>query len=106
MDQIEKAIETALTLLANASLHISEVQRTKVLKEYNKELLPFATAKEHDWASGATHLFGPNFLKEATDYLQHVQLQMLRKSKEKSGFQQTPCTTSRGEQRQVMASTP
>ena len=94
MDQIGEAVETALILLANASLHISEVRRTKVLEEYNKELLPFATAKECDWASGAPRLFGPNFLKEATDYLQ--QLQLLRKAKEKPVFQQTPCTTSRG----------
>ena len=50
----------ALTLLANISLHISEAQRTKVLKEYNKELLPFDTAKKLDWASGAPRLFGPN----------------------------------------------
>ena len=104
MDQIGEAVETALTLLANASLNISEVWRTKVLKEYNKELLPFATAKERDWASGAPRLFGPNFLKEATDYLQ--QLQLLRKAKEKSVFQQTPLHNQQGEQRQAMASTP
>ena len=69
-NQIGEAVETALTLLANASLQISEVRRTRVLEEYNKELLPFATAKECDWASAAPCLFGPNFLKEATDYLQ------------------------------------
>ena len=94
MDQIGEAVETALALLANASLHISEVQRTKVLEEYNKELLPFATAKERDWASGAPRLFGPNFLKEATDYLQ--QLQLLRKAKEKPVFQQTPLHNQQG----------
>ena len=94
MDQIGEAVETALTLLANASLHISEVRRTKVLEEYNKELLPFATAKERDWASGAPRLFGPNFLKEATDYLQ--QLQLLRKAKEKPVFQQTPLHNQQG----------
>ena len=94
MDQIGEAVETALTLLANASLHISEVRRTKVLEEYNKELLPFATAKKHDWASGAPRLFGPNFLKEATNYLQ--QLQLLRKAKEKLVFQQTPLHNQQG----------
>ena len=94
MDQIGEAVETALTLLANASLHISEVRRTKVFEEYNKELLPFATAKERDWASGAPRLFGPNFLKEATDYLQ--QLQLLRKAKEKPVFQQTPLHNQQG----------
>ena len=82
MDQIEETVQIALTLLANASLHISEVWHTKVLEEYNKQLLPFGTAKEQDWASRAPHLFGPNFLKEATNYLQ--QLQLVRKSKDKT----------------------
>ena len=91
MDQIGEAVKTALTLLANASLQISEVRRTRVLEEYNRELLPFAIAKECDWASAAPRLFGPNFLKEATDYLQ--QLQLLRKGQV---FTRPPCTVSRG----------
>ena len=53
--------------------------------EYNKELLPFATAKKRDWASGAPRLFGPNFLKEATNYLQQLQL-----------LQQTPLHNQQG----------
>ena len=53
MDQIGDAVETALTLLANASIHISGVRRTKVLEDYNKELVPFAAESERDWTSGA-----------------------------------------------------
>ena len=52
MDQIGEAVETAVTLLANASNKMS-LMRTKILEEYNKELVPFAAAKERDWASAA-----------------------------------------------------
>ena len=94
MDQIGEAVETAITLLANASGQVSAVRRARVLEDYNKELLPFAAAKERNWASAAPHLFGSNFLKEATDYLQ--QLQLLRKAKEKPVFQQTPLHSQQG----------
>ena len=94
MDQIGEAVETALTLLANASTQVSAVRRTKILEDYNKELVPFVAAKERDWTSGAPRLFRPNFLKEATDYLQ--QLQLLRKAKEKPVFQQAPLCNQQG----------
>ena len=95
MDQIGEAVETAVTLLANASNKMS-LMRTKILEEYNKELVPFAAAKERDWASAAPRLFGPNFLKEAADYLQ--QLQLVRKVKEKPApvFRQAPHQASEG----------
>ena len=79
MDQIGEAVETAVTSLANASNKMSLMRRTKILEEYNKEFVPFAAAKEQDWASTVPRLFGPNFLKEAADYLQ--QLQLVRKVK-------------------------
>lgn len=89
MEQVGEAVETALSLLANASYQMSAMQQSKILEEYNKELLTFAAAKNCDWVSAAPYLFGPNFLKEASDYLQ--QLQLLRKVKEKpSGFWQAP----------------
>ena len=96
MDQIGKAVEAAVTSLANASNKMSLMRRTKILEEYNKELVPFAAAKERDWASAAQRLFGPNFLKEVADYLQ--QLQLVRKVKEKPApvFQQAPCQASGG----------
>ena len=94
MDQIGDTVETAITLIANASNKISLMRRTIVLEEYNKELVTFASAGERDWTSAAPRLFGPNFLKEAADYLQHFQL--IRKVKQPSqGFRQPP---SRGQQ--------
>ena len=81
MDQIGEALATAITLLANASNKMSLMRRIRIPEEYNKELVPFAAAKETDWASAAPRLLGLNSLKEAADYLQ--QLQLVRKVKEK-----------------------
>ena len=95
MDQIGDAVETAITLIANASNKTSLMRRTKVLEEYNKELVTFASAGERDWTSAAPRLFGPNFLKEAADYLQHLQL--IRKVKQPSqGFRQPPSQGQQG----------
>ena len=91
MDQIGEAVETAITLLANASNKLSLMRRTRVLEEYNKELVAFAAEKERNWAVAAPRLFGPNFLKEAADHLQT--LQMVRKVKQpqsQQNFRQLP----------------
>ena len=90
MDQIGDAIETAITLLANAANKTSLMRRSRILEEYNRELVPFTTAQERDWASAAPQLFGPNFLKEAADYLQQLQLIRKVKSKPTQVFRQAP----------------
>ena len=97
MDQIGEAVETAVTLLANASNKMSLMRRTKIMEEYNKELVPFAAAKERDWASAAPRLFGPNFLKEAADYLQQLQLVWKVKEKPASVFRQALSSSQQGE---------
>ena len=98
MGQIGEAVETAVTLLANASNKMSLMRRTKILEEYNKELVPFAAAKERDWASAMPRLFGPNFLKEAADYLQQLQLVWKVKDIPAPVFRQAPHQAG-GEQR-------
>ena len=64
------------------------MRRARILEEYNKELVSFASEKERDWAAAAPRLFGPNFLKEAADHLQT--LQMVRKIKQQQNFRQHP----------------
>ena len=90
MDQIGDAVQTAISLLANAANKMSLMRRARILEEYNKELVPFAAAQERHWASAAPRLFGPNFLKEAADYLQQIQLIRKGKSKLPQGFWQPP----------------
>jgi len=95
MDQVGEAVKTAITLLANASNKSYFMRRTKILEEYNKELVTFAQAKERDWASAAPRLFGPNFLKEAMDYLPNLEL--IRKVKQPhQNFHQPPLGVGRG----------
>ena len=97
MDQIGEAVEMAITLLVNASNKLSLMRRTRVLEEYNKELVAFAVENERNWAVAAPRLFGPNFLKEAADHLQT--LQMVRKVKQPQSqkkFWQPPLGVSKG----------
>ena len=108
MDKIWDAVETAITitLLANASNKTSLMRRTKILEEYNKELVSFAAAQERDWASAAPCLFGPNFLKEAANYLQNLQL-IRRVKQPPQSFRHPPTPESaRGGKASVMETTP
>jgi len=99
MDQIGEPVKMAITLLANTSNKLSLMRRARVLDEYNKELVTFAAEKERNWAAAAPQLFGPNFLKEAADHLQT--LQMVRKVKQQSqpprqNFRQPPSQGHQG----------
>jgi len=97
LDQIGDAVETAIALLANALNKTTLMRRSRVLEEYNKELVPFATAQERDWTSAAPRLFGPTFLKDAADYLQQLQLVRKVKSKPTQVFGQGPPSSHQGE---------
>ena len=81
VDQMAGAVETALTLLGNASVQLSNLRRTKVLEEYDKNLLALVDGKETEFAAEAPMLFGESFPKKATDYLQ--QLKLLQRAKGK-----------------------
>jgi len=78
-EQVAKAVELAVTLLGNASCHISDLRRTKVLKECNKDLVVWAQDHEAVFLKAAPQLFGPVFPKDATARLETVSA--LRKAK-------------------------
>ena len=44
INQIDEAVETAITLLAD-SFKMSLIRRTKILEKYTKELVSFAATK-------------------------------------------------------------
>ena len=48
-DKIGYVVESAITLIRNASSYMSILQRQKVLEEYNKELLSFAQDREEEF---------------------------------------------------------
>ena len=51
LDQIEEAVETAIIILANSYNKTSLIRRTKILEEYNKELMIVAGAQERNWVT-------------------------------------------------------
>ena len=65
---ITKAVENAIELLGNASSQMSSLRRTQVLQEYNKKLVAWT---QHRRAS-SLRLFGQNFPRDITEYLDQV----------------------------------
>ena len=85
-EQIAKAVETAITLLGNASCQMSAMRRTRVLQEYNRELVEWAQRREN-FNSEAPALFGPNFPKDVSEYLDQVaSLKKAKAAANSSGF--------------------
>lgn len=78
-DQVGYAVESAITLLGNASAQMSTLRRQKVLEEYNRDLLSFAQGREAEFLAAAPQLFGPKFPGDAAEHLD--QLAALRKAK-------------------------
>ena len=85
-------MESAVTLLGNASSQMSGLRRQKVLKEYNKDLLSFTKEREATFIKAAPLLFGPQFLKDTADHLEQVAALKRAKSSSghDSGFQKAP----------------
>ena len=48
-DKVCYVVESTITLIRNASSRMSSLQRQKILKEYNKELLSFAQDREEEF---------------------------------------------------------
>ena len=88
-EDIAKAVEAAITLIGNASSQLSTLRRTHVLREYNKDLLEWAQKREAKFIENAPALFGQDFPKEVTDYLDQVAALRRAKAaaKHSSGFQ-------------------
>jgi len=83
-------VESAIILLGNASSQMSSLQRTRVLQEYNRDLVEWAQQREHKFNEAAPALFGQSFPRDVTEYLDQVD--SLKKAKaatkpQSSGFQ-------------------
>ena len=81
---VKDALHSVLVLLGNASTQFSVHCHTKVLEDFNKDLISFAEEKEPELRTAAPRLFGSAFTKQATDHLKQVE--MLRKAKAKRYF--------------------
>ena len=76
---VAKAVEDAITLIGNASSQMSALWRTRVLQEYNRDLVDWAQRREPKFNEATPALFGPDFPREVTEYLDQVD--SLRKAK-------------------------
>ena len=85
-DEVGYAVESAITLIGNASSQMSILQRQKILEEYNKDLLSFAQDREEEFTKAAPQLFGAQFPKEAADHLDQVAALQRAKSSSNQGF--------------------
>jgi len=72
LDDVAGAIKAALTMLGNVSAQCSIFRRTKVLEEYNKQLLSFCNNREAKFKAVAPQLFGQAFAKDTSDYLDQL----------------------------------
>jgi len=50
---VAKAVESDITLLGNASCHISSLRRTKALEKYNKDLVNWGQDREVEFLKAA-----------------------------------------------------
>jgi len=64
-NDVAGAIKAVITLLGNASTQCSILWRTKVLEEYNKQLLA-------EFKAAVPQLSGQTFAKDASDYLDQL----------------------------------
>ena len=69
-DEVGYAVESAITLIGNASSQMSVLRRQKILEEYNRDLLSFAQDREDEFTKAAPQLFGAQFPKDAADHLE------------------------------------
>ena len=79
---VEDAVQSALVLLGNACTQLSVYHHTKILEDFNKDLISFAEENKPELRGAALHLFGSAFTKQVADHLEQVET--LRKAKGKT----------------------
>ena len=87
---VEDSIQSALAFLGNAATQFSAYRRTKILEEYNKDLVSFSEEMEPDLRTAAPLLFGQSFTKQAADHLGQVEALRKVKGKGKKVFSRPP----------------
>ena len=87
---LEDTIQSALAFLGNAVTQFSIYRRTKILEEYNKELVSFSEELVPELRAAAPLLFGPSFTKQAADHLGQVEALRKVKGKGKKVFTRPP----------------
>ena len=101
LQMVEDAVHSVLAFLSNTATQFSTYWRTKILEEYNKDLVSFSKEMEPELRAGPPLLFGSSFTKQAADHLGQVEALRKVKGKNKKVFSRPPCKGrlgGRGEQ--------
>lgn len=69
-NDVLKAVKSACQLIGNASCKISNLRREKVVKDFNKSLLPML--EESSFSAAVPNLFGSGFAKQSKEYVEQV----------------------------------
>ena len=93
---IGDSVQSALAFLGNAATQFSAYRRTKILEEYNKDLVSFSEEVEPALRAAAPLLFGQSFTKQAADHLGQVEALRKVKGKGKKVFSRPPCKSRSG----------
>ena len=76
VDEVEvdlsAALEAAMTFLGNTSTQTTNLRRQRIVKDINKDLVPHTMEQETHFMAQAPMLFGPEFMKNATEYWDQV----------------------------------
>lgn len=81
LEKLGSTLEAAMTFLGNASTKTSNFWWQRLMEDINKDLVPYTTEQEDHFSAQAPMLFGPEFMKNATEHWEQVKV--LRKMREK-----------------------
>ena len=88
LDKLGAALEAAMTYLGNTPTQAANLRRQKIMEDINKDLVPFTMEQEAHFTAQAPMLFGPEFMKNATEHWDQVKaLWRMREKPGPSGFQ-------------------
>ena len=90
LQSIGDSVQSALAFLGNAATQFSAYRRTKILEEYNKDLVSFSEEVEPALRAAAPLLFGQSFTEQAADHLGQVEALRKVKGKGKKVFSRPP----------------
>ena len=88
LEKLGATLEATMTLIGNTSTQIANIRRQRIMEDVNKDLVPFTMEQEAHFTVQAPMLFGPEFMKNVTEYWDQVKaFRRMREKPAPSGFQ-------------------
>ena len=88
LEKLGATLGATMTFIGNASTQMANLRRQRIMEDINKDLVPFTMEQETHFTAQAPMLFGPEFMKNATEHWDQVKaLRRMREKPAPSGFQ-------------------